>query len=180
MRFEPYIIDVYASYRRQIEEMYADWLQECVKVDLDGASVSLPQCVDDLISGSLTANANSAGTGHLVLLLNAIRFGRWSSWRSSKLAPELTHPARSFALFLRIDAEFSIRFTKTRCITSWWAHRVLLPQLAAWAPTSTRSIARSCSPAITTACLSYALTRNQSFVSTKPTFEATIRLSTTS
>lgn len=42
--------------------MHADSLQECVKVDLDGASVSLPQCVDDLISGSLTANPNSAGT----------------------------------------------------------------------------------------------------------------------
>jgi len=47
----PYIIGVHSSFRRLIEEMHADCLQECVKVDLDGACVQVPQCVDSLICG---------------------------------------------------------------------------------------------------------------------------------
>ncbi len=47
----PYIIGVHSSFRRLIEEMHIDCLQECVKVDLDGACVQTPQCVDNLICG---------------------------------------------------------------------------------------------------------------------------------
>lgn len=47
----PYIIGVHSSFRRLIEEMHSDCLQECLKVDLDGAGVYIPQCVDDLICG---------------------------------------------------------------------------------------------------------------------------------
>ena len=43
--------------------MHADCLQECLKVDLDGASVWVPQCVDDLICGSgLLTAANPINT----------------------------------------------------------------------------------------------------------------------
>jgi hypothetical protein len=52
----PYIIGVHANYRRLIEEMHSDCLQECVKVDLDGACVCIPQCVEDLICGLNTNN----------------------------------------------------------------------------------------------------------------------------
>jgi myotubularin-related protein 5/13 len=54
----PYIIGVHSSFRRLIEEMHSDCLQECLKVDLDGANVWIPQCVDDLIGG----NFNSSNT----------------------------------------------------------------------------------------------------------------------
>lgn len=53
----PYIIGVHANYRRLIEEMHSDCLQECVKVDLDGACVCIPQCVEDLICGLNRANS---------------------------------------------------------------------------------------------------------------------------
>ncbi len=58
----PYIIGVHASYRRLIEEMHSDSLHECLKVDLDGASVSIPPAVDDLICGvkpQMATNSNS-------------------------------------------------------------------------------------------------------------------------
>jgi hypothetical protein len=47
----PYIIGVHAAYRRLIEDMHGESLLECVKVDLDGAALTMPQCVDDLIGG---------------------------------------------------------------------------------------------------------------------------------
>lgn len=58
----PYIIGVHSSFRRLIEEMHADCLQECLKVDLDGASVWIPQCVDDLICGNLSASQSSGAS----------------------------------------------------------------------------------------------------------------------
>lgn len=52
----PYIIGVHSSFRRLIEEMHSDCLQECIKVDLDGAGVNIPQCVDELISGRINTS----------------------------------------------------------------------------------------------------------------------------
>ena len=57
----PYIIGVHAAYRRLIEEMHAESLQECLKVDLDGASVWVPQCVDDLICGGFSGGGGVQG-----------------------------------------------------------------------------------------------------------------------
>ena len=54
----PYIIGVHANYRRLIEEMHSDCLQECVKVDLDGASVCIPQSIEDLICGLNSDGSN--------------------------------------------------------------------------------------------------------------------------
>lgn len=48
----PYIIGVHSSFRRLLEHMHADCLQDCLKVDLDGGSVHVPQAVDELICGS--------------------------------------------------------------------------------------------------------------------------------
>lgn len=56
----PYIIGVHASYRRLLEDMHSDCLQECVKVDLDGASMSIPQAIDDLICGPPLSSMASA------------------------------------------------------------------------------------------------------------------------
>jgi myotubularin-related protein 5/13 len=47
----PYIIGIHSSFRRIIESMHSDSLIECIKVDLDGSHVFIPQCVDDLIMG---------------------------------------------------------------------------------------------------------------------------------
>ena len=47
----PYIIGIHSSFRRIIETMHSDSLIECIKVDLDGSHVCIPQCVDDLIMG---------------------------------------------------------------------------------------------------------------------------------
>ena len=58
----PYIIGVHAAYRPLIEEMHAESLQECLKVDLDGASVWVPQCVDDLICGGGIGLSMSSST----------------------------------------------------------------------------------------------------------------------
>ena len=57
----PYIIGVHADYRRLIEDMHQDSLQECVKVDLDGAAVTFPQCVEDLICGIKNGTSVSCG-----------------------------------------------------------------------------------------------------------------------
>lgn len=54
----PYIIGVHSSFRRLIEHMHADCLQDCLKVDLDGGSVLVPQAVDELICGSASDYAS--------------------------------------------------------------------------------------------------------------------------
>lgn len=51
----PYIIGVHASFRRLVEQMHADSLHECVKVDLDGAAVQVPACIEEASAG-LTAS----------------------------------------------------------------------------------------------------------------------------
>jgi myotubularin-related protein 5/13 len=54
----PYIIGIHSSFRRIIESMHSDSLVECIKVDLDGSHVCIPQCVDDLIMDSNQKNNN--------------------------------------------------------------------------------------------------------------------------
>ncbi len=58
----PYIIGVHSAYRRLIEHMHADSLHECVKCDLDGAAVTVPPCVDDLIGGVRTTTTTTTTT----------------------------------------------------------------------------------------------------------------------
>jgi hypothetical protein len=66
----PYIIGVHSSFRRLIEHMHGDCLQDCLKVDLDGASVFVPQSVDDLICG--TCEPDFAANPRYSLAANAL------------------------------------------------------------------------------------------------------------
>lgn len=52
----PYIIGVHSSFRRLIEQMHADSLHECVKVDLDGAGVVIPACIEEATIGLTPAH----------------------------------------------------------------------------------------------------------------------------
>jgi hypothetical protein len=86
----PYIIGVHAAYRQLIEEMHSDCLQECVKVDLDGASVSVPQCVDDLIYDG--ANTLTGGSSHS---MSAHTMTRSSSGTSGISVESSIYPKRN-------------------------------------------------------------------------------------
>lgn len=68
----PYIIGVHSSFRRLIEDMHSDCLQECVRVDLDGASVNIPACVDELICGrTLGASMTNSSSSGIHSLTNS-------------------------------------------------------------------------------------------------------------
>lgn len=90
----PYIIGVHSSFRRLIEEMHADCLQECLKVDLDGANVWIPQCVDDLICGNFnqqssanSATSNGTNTTSGISMTDSSNYDSMNSLNKSQTSP---------------------------------------------------------------------------------------------
>lgn len=90
----PYIIGIHSAFRRLIEDMHQDSLQECVKVDIDCATLSMPQCVDDLINGSSSLSSTSTVSDESANSKNYVAVG--SSATSSGITSISSSSSSSF------------------------------------------------------------------------------------